>query len=206
MTSSLDELKQKIARDTAARAQADNARAEAEKQLAAHAAELQALGQTASGLTEQREKLTASLSDAQMQRLTCEKDVGLHEAALETLKGRSGEAEARRRELNAAMAAAQATIERNELQAAEIERTYEAAIDAGINLNMPYGFSFGIVSRNMNGRYYMTAFDGFSKFGADPFGGNPASGSKFSFSSDAITLSFSSSWRFSSSIWHRCVE
>ena len=119
----LDELKQKIARDTAARAQADNARAEAEKQLAAHAAELQALGQTASGLTEQREKLTASLSDAQMQRLTCEKDVGLHEAALETLKGRSGEAEARRRELNAAMAAAQATIERNELQAAEIERT-----------------------------------------------------------------------------------
>ena len=34
-------------------------------------------------------------------------------------------------------------------------------IDAGINLNMPYGFSFGIVSRNMNGRYYMTAFDGF---------------------------------------------
>ena len=58
-----------------------------------------------------------------MQRLTCEKDVGLHEAALETLKGRSGEAEARRRELNAAMAAAQATIERNELQAAEIERT-----------------------------------------------------------------------------------
>ena len=45
--------------------------------LAAHAAELQALGQTASGLTEQREKLTASLSDAQMQRLTCEKDVGL---------------------------------------------------------------------------------------------------------------------------------
>ena len=99
------------------------ARAEAEKQLATHAAELQALGQTASGLTEQREKLTASLSDAQMQRLTCEKDVGLHEAALETLKGRSGEAEARRRELNAAMAAAQATIERNELQAAEIERT-----------------------------------------------------------------------------------
>ncbi len=69
-------------------------------------------------------------------------------------------------------------------------------IDAGINLNMPYGFSFGIVSRNMNGRYYMTAFDGFSKFGADPFGGNPASGSKFSFSSD-WSLDMGFGWSYS---------
>ena len=60
---------------------------------------------------------------------------------------------------------------------------FSVPIDAGINLNMPYGFSFGVVSRNMNGRFYMTGFDDLSSYSSDPFGGKPESGDKFSFDS-----------------------
>ncbi len=60
---------------------------------------------------------------------------------------------------------------------------FSVPIDVGLNVNMPLGFSFGLVSRNMNGRYYMTGFDGFEAYSADPFGGKPESGSRFSFDS-----------------------
>ena len=56
--------------------------------------------------------------------------------------------------------------------------------DIGINVNMPYGFSFGLVSRNMNGRYYMTQHSGFEAFGSDPFGGKADDSMRFSFDTD----------------------
>ena len=56
--------------------------------------------------------------------------------------------------------------------------------DIGINVNMPYGFSFGLVSRNMNGRYYMTQHAGFEAFGSDPFGGKADDSMRFSFDTD----------------------
>ena len=60
---------------------------------------------------------------------------------------------------------------------------FSVPIDVGINVNMPLGFSVGVVSRNMNGRYYMTGFDGFEAYGQDPFGGKSGSGTRFSFNS-----------------------
>ena len=58
---------------------------------------------------------------------------------------------------------------------------FAVPIDLGINVNMPYGFSFGLVSRNMNGRYYMTYHDGFEAYGKDPFGGRASEDNRFSF-------------------------
>ena len=61
---------------------------------------------------------------------------------------------------------------------------FSVPIDLGINVNMPYGFSFGLVSRNMNGRYYMAYHGGFDSFGKDPFGGRASEDNRFSFSTD----------------------
>ena len=42
-------------------------------------------------------------------------------------------------------------------------------IDVGVNLNMPYGFSFGVVARNINGNYHMAVHD-YDSLVDDPFG------------------------------------
>ncbi len=60
---------------------------------------------------------------------------------------------------------------------------YSFPIDVGMNLNMPYGFSFGLVARNLNGRYYMTVDEGLNGWGNDPFGTNGQS-EKFNFDTD----------------------
>ncbi len=60
---------------------------------------------------------------------------------------------------------------------------FSVPFDIGINVNMPYGFSFGLVSRNMNGRYYMTQHSGFEAYGKDPFGGKAEDAYRFSFDS-----------------------
>lgn len=43
-------------------------------------------------------------------------------------------------------------------------------IDLGVNLNMPYGFSFGVVARNLNGNYHMAIQDNYKDALDDPFG------------------------------------
>ena len=122
-------LEEEIAAQTAAQtasaateAEAQSARLQAETELAAYAAELAELGESAGSLTAERQRISDELAEKQMQRLADEKDVGLHEAALEGLQSRTGEAEARARELNAAIEAAKAKIEANEYKIAEIER------------------------------------------------------------------------------------
>ena len=61
---------------------------------------------------------------------------------------------------------------------------YSIPFDVGLNVNMPLGFSAGVVARNLNGKYYMTGFDGYERFLEDPFGGNAGEDSRFEFSSD----------------------
>ena len=111
--------------NTAAAAQAENARKQAEAEIETHRKELESLGASTSDVTRQREEASQKLSDNRMQKLRTEKDLSLHEAALENLKGRSGEAEARVRELQANVAAAKERIAANELRANEIKRASE---------------------------------------------------------------------------------
>ena len=61
---------------------------------------------------------------------------------------------------------------------------YSIPFDVGLNVNMPLGFSAGVVARNLNGKYYMTGFDDYERFLDDPFGGNAGEDSRFEFSSD----------------------
>ena len=61
---------------------------------------------------------------------------------------------------------------------------YSIPFDVGLNVNMPLGFSAGVVARNLNGKYYMTGFDDYERFLEDPFGGNAGEDSRFEFSSD----------------------
>ena len=118
-------LEQQLRENTAAAAQAENARKQAEAEIETHRKELESLGASTSDVTRQREEASQKLSDNRMQKLRTEKDLSLHEAALETLKGRSGEAEARVRELQANVAAANERIAANELRANEIKRASE---------------------------------------------------------------------------------
>ena len=118
-------LEQQLRENTAAAAQAENARKQAEAEIETHRKELESLGASTSDVTRQREEASQKLSDNRMQKLRTEKDLSLHEAALETLKGRSGEAEARVRELQANVAAAKERIAANELRANEIKRASE---------------------------------------------------------------------------------
>ena len=118
-------LEQQLRENTAAAAQAENARKQAEAEIETHRKELESLGASTSDVTRQREEASQKLSDNRMQKLRTEKDLSLHEAALETLKGRSGEAEARVRELQANVAAANERIAANELRANEIKRARE---------------------------------------------------------------------------------
>jgi len=118
-------LEQQLRENTAAAAQAENARKQAEAEIEMHRKELESLGASTSDVTRQREEASQKLSDNRMQKLRTEKDLSLHEAALETLKGRSGEAEARVRELQANVAAAKERIAANELRANEIKRASE---------------------------------------------------------------------------------
>ncbi len=55
-------------------------------------------------------------------------------------------------------------------------------IDIGLNLNMPLGFSFGVVARNINGNYHMAIVSDFDELADDPFGNN--SSNRFTLSSD----------------------
>ncbi len=71
----------------------------------------------------------------------------------------------------------------NVLQTTPIMAGFSIPIDLGLNVNMPYGFSLGVVARNLNGRFYMTGFDGYEEFLKDPLGGKSSS-DKFSFNSD----------------------
>ena len=127
MTAAAARLKaeQQLRENTAAAAQAENARKQAEAEIETHRKELESLGASTSDVTRQREEASQKLSDNRMQKLRTEKDLSLHEAALETLKGRSGEAEARVRELQANVAAAKERIAANELRANEIKRARE---------------------------------------------------------------------------------
>ena len=118
-------LEQQLRENTAAAAQAENARKQAEAEIETHRKELESLGASTSDVTRQREEASQKLSDNRMQKLRTEKDLSLHEAALENLKGRSGEAEARVRELQANVAAAKERIAANELRANEIKRASE---------------------------------------------------------------------------------
>ncbi len=61
---------------------------------------------------------------------------------------------------------------------------YSIPFDVGLNVNMPLGFSAGVVARNLNGKYYMTGFDDYERFLEDPFGSNAGEDSRFEFSSD----------------------
>ena len=81
---------------------------------------------------------------------------------------------------------------------------FSIPIDVGLNLNMPYGFSLGVVARNLNGKYHMTGFDNYEKFLQDPFGGKVIKDNKFTFDSDwsldaGIGWSFNR-WYFSPTI------
>lgn len=136
-------LEQQLRENTAAAAQAENARKQAEAEIETHRKELESLGASTSDVTRQREEASQKLSDNRMQKLRTEKDLSLHEAALETLKGRSGEAEARVRELQANVAAAKERIAANELRANEIKRASEenkqrlTAAEENIRRRMP---------------------------------------------------------------------
>ena len=55
-------------------------------------------------------------------------------------------------------------------------------IDLGVNVGMPLGFDFSVVARNLNGKYYMTAFEDIDDMGSSPFGGG--SRKDFSFTTD----------------------
>ncbi len=69
------------------------------------------------------------------------------------------------------------------LQNKPIMAGFSIPFDLGINVNMPYGFSAGVVARNLNGRFYMTGFDGYEGFLKDPVGGKSGN-DKFAFNSD----------------------
>ena len=70
-------------------------------------------------------------------------------------------------------------------------------IDLGINLNMPYGFSFGVVARNLNGNYHMAIFDDYDGLLDNPFG-NPGENNtveRFSLGSD-FSLDTGIAWQW----------
>lgn len=77
-------LEQQLRENTAAAAQAENARKQAEAEIETHRKELESLGASTSDVTRQREEASQKLSDNRMQKLRTEKDLSLHEAALET--------------------------------------------------------------------------------------------------------------------------
>ena len=71
-------------------------------------------------------------------------------------------------------------------------------IDIGINLNMPYGFSFGIVARNLNGNYHMAIHD-YNSLEKDPFGNKAAD--HFTLGSD-FSLDTGIAWQWDN-VWFR---
>ena len=72
-------------------------------------------------------------------------------------------------------------------------------IDVGINLNMPYGFSFGIVARNLNGNYHMAIHD-YDSLQTDPFG-NKEGVKRFTLGSD-FSLDTGIAWQWDN-VWFR---
>ena len=64
---------------------------------------------------------------------------------------------------------------------------WASPIDAGININMPAGFTVSVVARNMNGTFYMNAYPGISNWTNELFkkpltsDGSVGSGDKTSF-------------------------
>ena len=72
-------------------------------------------------------------------------------------------------------------------------------IDVGINLNMPYGFSFGIVARNLNGNYHMAIHD-YKSLQTDPFG-NKDGVKRFTLGSD-FSLDTGIAWQWDN-VWFR---
>ena len=67
-------LEQQLRENTAAAAQAENARKQAEAEIETHRKELESLGASTSDVTRQREEASQKLSDNRMQKLRTEKD------------------------------------------------------------------------------------------------------------------------------------
>ena len=65
-------------------------------------------------------------------------------------------------------------------------------IDLGVNVGMPLGFDFSVVARNLNGKYYMTAFEDIDALSSNPFGGK-----------DNEDFSFTTDWSLDAGLgWH----
>ena len=52
----------------------------------------------------------------------------------------------------------------------QIMAGWSLPIDIGVNLNMPYGFSFAVVARNINGGYHMAEHSGYKSLQDNPLG------------------------------------
>ena len=85
------------------------------------------------------------------------------------------------------------------LEGVGIMAGWSLPIDVGINLNMPYGFSFGIVARNLNGNYHMAIHD-YKSLQDDPFG-NADGVSRFTLGSD-FSLDTGIAWQWDN-VWFR---
>lgn len=85
------------------------------------------------------------------------------------------------------------------LEGVGIMAGWSLPIDVGINLNMPYGFSFGIVARNLNGNYHMAIHD-YKSLPDDPFG-NADGVSRFTLGSD-FSLDTGIAWQWDN-VWFR---
>ncbi len=76
----------------------------------------------------------------------------------------------------------------------DIMAGWSLPIDIGVNLNMPYGFSFGVVARNLNGNYHMAIHDDYGGLFDDPFGNN-AGDNHFTLRSD-FSLDTGIAWQW----------
>lgn len=85
------------------------------------------------------------------------------------------------------------------LEGVRIMAGWSLPIDVGINLNMPYGFSFGIVARNLNGNYHMAIHD-YDSLQTDPFG-NKEGVKRFTLGSD-FSLDTGIAWQWDN-VWFR---
>ena len=85
------------------------------------------------------------------------------------------------------------------LEGVGIMAGWSLPIDVGINLNMPYGFSFGIVARNLNGNYHMAIHD-YKSLQTDPFG-NKDGVKRFTLGSD-FSLDTGIAWQWDN-VWFR---
>ncbi len=85
------------------------------------------------------------------------------------------------------------------LEGVGIMAGWSLPIDVGINLNTPYGFSFGIVARNLNGNYHMAIHD-YKSLPDDPFG-NADGVSRFTLGSD-FSLDTGIAWQWDN-VWFR---